>query len=149
MSAEWLIRKGGYFYRANWCGYTTVKAEAGRYTEAEALREAQVEPWHMSAIHQDDVQDPAGDYNVAEIARLKEALSESRAELAQANKAIEALNICIKQDDERESGLRAELDRLRKTIEDIAEVDDDGFTSDGHERVVEAAARSIGLDLAA
>ncbi|ESX78507.1 hypothetical protein [Mesorhizobium sp. LSHC414A00] len=80
MSAEWLIRKGGYFYRGNWCGYTTVKAEAGRYTEAEALREAQVEPWHMSAIHQDEVPDPAGDYNVAEIARLKEALSEIRAE---------------------------------------------------------------------
>jgi len=51
----WLIRKGGYFYRPNCQGYTTIKAEAGRYYEAEARREAAVEPWHMSAILADDV----------------------------------------------------------------------------------------------
>lgn len=54
---EYLIRKGGYYYRPNCSGYTTSKFEAGRYTKAEAEREAAVEPWHMSAIHQDDVED--------------------------------------------------------------------------------------------
>lgn len=54
---EWLIRKDGYFYRPNCAGYTTSKFEAGRYTKSEAEREAAVEPWHMKAIHQDDVED--------------------------------------------------------------------------------------------
>lgn len=54
---EWLIKKGGYFYREKWCGYTTEKHAAGRYTEAEARREASCEPWHMLAIHQDEVPD--------------------------------------------------------------------------------------------
>lgn len=54
---EWLIRKDGYFYRPNSSGYTTSKFEAGRYTKAEAEAEAAVEPWHMKAIHQDDVED--------------------------------------------------------------------------------------------
>lgn len=39
-SREWLIRKGGYFYRPKCFGYTTHKVEAGRYTRAEADREA-------------------------------------------------------------------------------------------------------------
>lgn len=64
MSArEWLIKKGGYFYRPNCAGYTTRKIEAGRYTKEEAEREAAIEPWHMSAIHQDEIADdpiPAG-----------------------------------------------------------------------------------------
>jgi hypothetical protein len=34
--AAYLIRKSGYFYRPNAQGYTTSKAEAGRYTLAEA-----------------------------------------------------------------------------------------------------------------
>jgi hypothetical protein len=34
--AAYLIRKGGYFYRPNAQGYTASKAEAGRYTLAEA-----------------------------------------------------------------------------------------------------------------
>lgn len=33
----YLIRKGGYFYRPNAQGYTILKAEAGRYTLAEAI----------------------------------------------------------------------------------------------------------------
>lgn len=41
---EYLIRKGGYYYRPNCSGYTTSKFEAGRYTKAEADREATVEP---------------------------------------------------------------------------------------------------------
>lgn len=54
---EYLIRKGGYYYRPNSHGYTTRKVEAGRYTKAEADAEAAVEPWHMSAIHQDEIPD--------------------------------------------------------------------------------------------
>jgi len=50
----WLIRKGGYYYRPNRAGYTTSKAEAGRYTEAEARKEAEIEPSHMSAVPADD-----------------------------------------------------------------------------------------------
>ncbi len=54
---EYLIRNGGYYYRPNSHGYTTRKVEAGRYTKAEADAEAAVEPWHMSAIHQDEIPD--------------------------------------------------------------------------------------------
>ena len=50
----WLIRKGGYYYRPNRAGYTTSRAEAGRYTEVEARKEAEIEPWHMSAVPADD-----------------------------------------------------------------------------------------------
>ncbi|KFB11082.1 hypothetical protein [Nitratireductor basaltis] len=57
MKAEYLIRKGGYYYRPNSLGYTTKKSEAGRYTKEEAEREASVEPWRMQAIHQDVVPD--------------------------------------------------------------------------------------------
>jgi hypothetical protein len=35
--AMYLIRKGGYFYRPNAQGYTISKAEAGRYTLADAI----------------------------------------------------------------------------------------------------------------
>lgn len=56
---EWLIRKSGLYYRPNRAGYTDSKAAAGRYTKAQADWEASVEPWHMSAIHQDDVPDDA------------------------------------------------------------------------------------------
>ncbi|TCV66324.1 hypothetical protein [Neorhizobium sp. S3-V5DH] len=50
-----LIKKGSYFYRPNKQGYTSFKFDAGRYTKADAEAEASVEPWHMKAIHQDDV----------------------------------------------------------------------------------------------
>ena len=52
---EWLIRKGTYYYRQNKHGYTEDMAEAGRYTKEEAEREAAIEPWHMFALHQDEV----------------------------------------------------------------------------------------------
>jgi hypothetical protein len=77
---EWLIRKGIYFYRPGKSGYTAVKSQAGRYTELDARREAEIEPWHMDAIHQDMVPDPAGDINVSEIASLKAALAASQEE---------------------------------------------------------------------
>lgn len=45
-----LIRKGNHYYRANRSGYTQSITAAGRYTKAEAEREAAVEPWHMEAV---------------------------------------------------------------------------------------------------
>lgn len=44
----WLIKKDGYYYRPNRSGYTREASAAGRYTRAEADREASIEPWHMS-----------------------------------------------------------------------------------------------------
>ena len=77
---EWLIRKGGYFYRPNCQGYTTRKVEAGRYTKADADREAAVEPWHMSAIHQDEIPDEPEIVSMgARIADLERQLAEARA----------------------------------------------------------------------
>jgi len=38
--SQYLIRKGGYYYRPNCQGYTTNIAEAGRYTLAEAIKES-------------------------------------------------------------------------------------------------------------
>jgi hypothetical protein len=35
-----VIRKGGYFYRPDWCGYTASLAEAGRYQREVAERHA-------------------------------------------------------------------------------------------------------------
>lgn len=45
-----LIRKGGYYYRPNRCGYVLDPFRAGRYTKSEAEREAAIEPWHMQAV---------------------------------------------------------------------------------------------------
>lgn len=64
---EWLIRKSGYFYRPNRCGYTTAKHEAGRYTEAEARKEAEVEPWHMTAMHETEFPDDPTSARIAEL----------------------------------------------------------------------------------
>lgn len=46
---DWVIRKNGYFYRANRSGYTMEVCAAGRYTEQEARAEARVEPHSISA----------------------------------------------------------------------------------------------------
>lgn len=48
--ANYVIRKGMFYYRPNCQGYTAHIADAGRYTKAQAEREASVEPWHMQAI---------------------------------------------------------------------------------------------------
>lgn len=48
---DWLIRKNGYFYRPNRCGYTQEVIAAGLYTEAEARAVALVEPESISAHH--------------------------------------------------------------------------------------------------
>ena len=61
-----LIKKGSYFYRPNKQGYTSFKFDAGRYSKADAEAEAAIEPWHMKAIHQDEVpEDSAPDRHVA------------------------------------------------------------------------------------
>lgn len=41
MSEPWAIRKNGYFYRENWCGYTSSHADAGRYSREEAEQHAE------------------------------------------------------------------------------------------------------------
>jgi hypothetical protein len=46
---SWVIRKNGYFYRANRSGYTQEVSAAGLYTEQEARQEATIEPKSMSA----------------------------------------------------------------------------------------------------
>jgi hypothetical protein len=73
----WLIRKGGYYYRENWCGYTAEKIAAGRYTEKEARREAAVEPDNIFAIHQDGVAD---DFASKIVADLNAQIADLRAE---------------------------------------------------------------------
>lgn len=42
--AGWLIKKGRYYYRPNWSGYTVSQLDAGRYTRAQAEREQSIEP---------------------------------------------------------------------------------------------------------
>ena len=80
---EWLILKGNHFYRPNKRGYTTSKTEAGRYSEADALREASIEPWHMSAVHQDAVPEDAVAVDLAaEVDRLKRERDHLRSELS-------------------------------------------------------------------
>lgn len=54
---DWVIQKRGYFYRANRSGYTREIIAAGFYTEAEARREARIEPGTMSAHHLSEFMD--------------------------------------------------------------------------------------------
>ena len=74
-----LIKKGSYFYRPKKQGYTGFKFDAGRFTKSDAEAECKVEPWHMKAIHQDDVpDDTAPDKHIsgmtAEIKKLHDLL---------------------------------------------------------------------------
>lgn len=50
MIDAWVIKKHGSFYRANYSGYTDFIEAAGVYTQAQAEREAAVEPKNMQAI---------------------------------------------------------------------------------------------------
>ncbi|RUX02345.1 hypothetical protein EOA27_32280 [Mesorhizobium sp. M2A.F.Ca.ET.037.01.1.1] len=69
---EWLIRKNGYFYRPNRAGYTTEKVAAGRYTKAEADREAAIEPENFTVLHESEVPDaPEVESLKAEVAALQ------------------------------------------------------------------------------
>lgn len=76
---EYLIKKGSYFYRPDCAGYTSFKFDAGRYTKEMAEAEASIEPWHMQAIHQNDVPDASDPDKfvallTAERDRLREAI---------------------------------------------------------------------------
>lgn len=42
--AGYLIKKGNYYYRPRWSGYTVSKLDAGRYTLEQALHERSIEP---------------------------------------------------------------------------------------------------------
>ena len=42
--AGWLIKKGRYYYRPNWSGYTVSRLDAGRYTRVQAEGECDIEP---------------------------------------------------------------------------------------------------------
>lgn len=59
---DYLIIKGGYYYRPNRAGYTSEVSSAGRYTQSEAEREARVEPWHMRAVPLAEVCPSPGGY---------------------------------------------------------------------------------------
>lgn len=89
---EWLIRKAGYYYRPNRAGYTSEKAEAGRYTKAEADLEAAIEPWRMSAVHESEVPEttPVADL-VERITSLEAELAARDASLSTALKEVERL----------------------------------------------------------
>lgn len=95
----WLIRKGGYFYRTNRSGYTTDKHTAGRFTKEEADREACIEPWHMKAVHEQEVPDglpPALDELTslrAEVKTLMQERDEARAQSGVRVKPLEWRNL--------------------------------------------------------
>ena len=72
---DYFIRKGLYFYRPNRAGYTDDPKQAGRYTKAEAEREAGIEPWHMEAVLVADVFAVAAPELAAEVERLRAALT--------------------------------------------------------------------------
>lgn len=42
--AGYLIKKGAYYYRPQWSGYTISKLDAGRYTLDQAQSEQRIEP---------------------------------------------------------------------------------------------------------
>jgi hypothetical protein len=46
--AGWLIKKGQYYYRPNWCGYTVSRLDAGRYTRRQAEQQRDVEPHNFT-----------------------------------------------------------------------------------------------------
>lgn len=69
---EWLIIKQGLFYRPNSCGYTSEKALAGRYTEAEAKAKAAVEPDRIRAIHESKIPDTPLSVALAEVERHRD-----------------------------------------------------------------------------
>lgn len=65
---EYLLVKGGLYYRPNNCGYTGIKRQAGRYIQSEECIEDGV-----VAVHQDAAADCSdacySDYRLAEFER--------------------------------------------------------------------------------
>lgn len=116
MPRDWLIRKGGYFYRPGFCGYTTEKDQAGRYTEAEARREAAVEPWHMKAIHESEWPDTPktdGTVSASTHTRAMEALKQARRDIRNAWGAITSNQV---EDKDVAGQLKAALSRIDATL---------------------------------
>lgn len=123
---EYLIKKGSYFYRPNSQGYTSFKFDAGRYTKADAEKEAAIEPWHMKAIHQDDVpEETAPDKAFSE---LNQALNHWRHEVGKLHSQIDrkdaqiarlkaAINWCIERDDRNGSLPEAYREKLLAAAE--------------------------------
>lgn len=104
---EWLIRKGGMYYRPDRAGYTSSPAEAGRYTLAEALREVEIEPWNMTAIHQSDAAKLGPNKLPADVVRLVIAAREvaytdapDPKEREELDRAVEAFAERVPWDDE-------------------------------------------------
>ena len=123
---EYLIKKGSYFYRPNSQGYTSFKFDAGRYTKADAEKEVAIEPWHMQAIHQDDVpEETAPDKAFAE---MKKTLDHWRHEVGKLHSQIAtkdeqiarlkaAINWCIERDDRNGSLPEAYREKLLAAAE--------------------------------
>jgi Lar family restriction alleviation protein len=122
-ASAWLIRKGSYYYRPNRCGYTASKAEAGRYTEAEAKREAAIEPWHMFAILADDVPGPST--HPLDAAAISAEADDFGALSVRIVEAV-LLNLGIGFDASREPGADRRRDRLCRLIEPLLPLADKG-----------------------
>jgi hypothetical protein len=80
---EYLIRKNGYFYRPNRSGYTMEKVVAGRYTKAEADREAAIEPENFTVLHESEVPD------APEVVDLKASNADLQAEILSLRQQVE------------------------------------------------------------
>lgn len=121
---EWLIRKDGYYYRPNCQGYTTRKIEAGRYTKQKADAEAAVEPWHMSAIHQDEVPDePAVADFAAQIAALEAELAEAKAERDAALSGIKNITVAHQAAHQAHTAAEARAEKMAEALEPFARAD--------------------------
>ncbi|TIV60312.1 hypothetical protein [Mesorhizobium sp.] len=96
---EWLIRKNGYFYRPNRAGYTLEKVAAGRYTKAEADREAAIEPENFTVLHESEVPDaPEAESLKAEVAALQSRITAMTRDMSQ-NYRGRRLMVCHAADD--------------------------------------------------
>lgn len=78
---DWLIRKGGYFYRPNAQGYTASIQEAGRFSEVEARAHAAASSGEVTAHSADDFPIEAG-----ELERLRAALRKIASECLEAER---------------------------------------------------------------
>lgn len=84
---DFLIRKGGYFYRPNAQGYTANPNEAGRFTFSEAWDYSHPNGEYgprdgITFIHESDVDSPAATAQ-AEAASLRDRVAEVEQENAQ------------------------------------------------------------------
>lgn len=90
---EWVIRKNGYFYRANRSGYTQEITAAGLYTEAEAKAEARIEPRGISAHLASEFITTPQDREV--FGELRKDVSRLSAELEEARAALTESALCL------------------------------------------------------